>query len=1697
MSSEGSTEPLQAPLLASCCLVPGLNIVACSLKELPLHCPSCATDTAVPNGVPPSSSRRRKTSKPSGLPPADVFAQLTVEQIVMSRKPTLIDRLISQNKSALIMESRAKKRVGRPAKEVTQVNGKRKSNSNEEHVPGKKLRSSKNDGKKGINCRQKAVHQQPPSKRKKFDSDPTPSTNRYATRISMNKVRIPFSLRSGRKMADILKSKRKRVLTHQYLEQNDSQKKVKQLDTNSNTFNALDQREEKVKVEEIKPKRKKRKRCSMWVKKVKKPSRKVEDLPVLNKVESEEDEQETELEEEMELLMPTLEKQVDSSRELKLKNEETENESSLDMSVQDKRKLLEELEEVKSFELTAKVPINLENEQHSCEINLEVKTDSLKALPDTQPAVSIQEQIVNSGYDRTVGSYDKLTTHTQEIFGTNENRNNLHSMQGESIKMGNFRTSTREIVESEITARYCHMKEDFKKDLEPLKIKEFSKSEKEIIETEIKASNGGEAEISDIVGAIKIENQLDTKAAIINKVTADINETELMGSDEIDSEKIVEQDYLCYSSNLEGKEIILKNAASCKENTEIGMSLKHKSGDFEVQNSEQVKRIYDNVKEEVQSNTVHKDKNEELRPSEADSTSDVAFHVNKSISDQNFVCEEELKSTSASDVSVLPDSTKEVKCISPDIKIESDELTNQTPIILQKSGDDTVMISSNNHEHESNKMRTQSTPDKNCSVSEPVKKEGKLSVEQKQMKESVLQALGLKSLTAASEFKQQCEEDKQKCVQQQQLQQQQQQQQRNNSGYTGTLKAVIKLNRTGDKKRTMVYQRNEDALSSSDKLEYRICSDFPSTEGVPITHLADIGYNRKGLHQKYTDSVTNSVYVNPNNGTSHTEESEVNGDESKGNKESNLIIPEKSSSFSIHPGRLCSDVCSYCFGKFGSLDTPCHVAQIKGEERQKKILQNEPHLTPESCLCDACYRYVDRKVNYHPKSGNQQSTNSTTGHKTHQPQPQATCCVVNCVQQATHTIKRKWILKLKKNLTNKVEYLTVCGICRKRLNRNNLFSLGREADRLNLMLAEDGIPARLSDNLFLCKLCRYYSNLRLKYSDTSAIPPQNKAFYKNYRRKILMSLDIAVSNSDDDCEHSEDAATPEKKRTPSTTTGTSTTVLPRKASQGNTGGSNNSTAENVAGGSSSNNDSASEDTVSLSKLASLFGEQPEQQQTRMFGEQSEQQQTRIQVKFGNVNIHTLSNLNIGQQGGASTPVTGSNDKEGPEGVLSCHLDFKGTTTPDGALERCVCTIQFDKKAKQLWTDLQKPHGSQSLFLRHLIMMEKIWRAGYLVLSSNADEKAVKYVLNSKNKVRSFENSQSGTTGNSSNSSSTSPNNSVQTKPTKPKEVSQPSSQPLQPIRVRQQFQQHPQQPQPQPPQPQQQPQQPQLAAQSKQFLQPVHRPQQQQSQHPQLQHSLQQQIPKQQLNQQQKERFPLLPNTGEIEVTPIRTTAQPQVTIHPASAITVTASLQPQQHVRPVNQQLTITRPSHIQQTTSTSNNQHTVLQQQLMSKKLTPLDRAKSLVRMALPQHRPPPPRYYVPAQSSVAGVPHQYYSAGGSGTSRAPPPPLMKLQSYYQHQQQINQQSAAQQLPYQLHHLQQQQQHQQQPRTILPKLPKSLTVVSRMNSKPTAITLSHSGITIEKQSSVPPLRSSHPLPIEKPIISVFREPAVSSQQH
>lgn len=71
----------------------------------------------------------------------------------------------------------------------------------------------------------------------------------------------------------------------------------------------------------------------------------------------------------------------------------------------------------------------------------------------------------------------------------------------------------------------------------------------------------------------------------------------------------------------------------------------------------------------------------------------------------------------------------------------------------------------------------------------------------------------------------------------------------------------------------------------------------------------------------------------------HTSDGDTNGGEEAPGKA--LVIPEKASSFSIHPGRLCKDECSYCFGKFGLFDTPCHIAQMKSVERQDKILASK------------------------------------------------------------------------------------------------------------------------------------------------------------------------------------------------------------------------------------------------------------------------------------------------------------------------------------------------------------------------------------------------------------------------------------------------------------------------------------------------------------------------------------------------------------------------------------------------------------------------------------------------------------------------------------------------------------------------------------------------------------------------------------
>ena len=73
------------------------------------------------------------------------------------------------------------------------------------------------------------------------------------------------------------------------------------------------------------------------------------------------------------------------------------------------------------------------------------------------------------------------------------------------------------------------------------------------------------------------------------------------------------------------------------------------------------------------------------------------------------------------------------------------------------------------------------------------------------------------------------------------------------------------------------------------------------------------------------------------------------------------MVPEKASSFNIHPERTCSDCCFYCRQKFGLFDTPLHISQMKSLDIQKFAVEYS-NCSKDACLCDKCYRLVERNA---------------------------------------------------------------------------------------------------------------------------------------------------------------------------------------------------------------------------------------------------------------------------------------------------------------------------------------------------------------------------------------------------------------------------------------------------------------------------------------------------------------------------------------------------------------------------------------------------------------------------------------------------------------------------------------------------------------------------------------------------------------
>lgn len=137
--------------------------------------------------------------------------------------------------------------------------------------------------------------------------------------------------------------------------------------------------------------------------------------------------------------------------------------------------------------------------------------------------------------------------------------------------------------------------------------------------------------------------------------------------------------------------------------------------------------------------------------------------------------------------------------------------------------------------------------------------------------------------------------------------------------------------------------------------------------------------------------------------------------------------------------------------------------------------------------------------------------------------------------------------------------------------------------------------------------------------------------------------------------------------------------------------------------------------------------------------------TQIHVKLGNLNIGALGNLNIGQDVRHGTrPGDMQCFPTEAELALRAHFDLQPAAEDESAktarkgFEKCTTTIQFNPETKNLFYSLQMPYGNHSSFFRHLILLEKYFRSGDLVVARNADPKAVNYISSVQNRIRSYE-----------------------------------------------------------------------------------------------------------------------------------------------------------------------------------------------------------------------------------------------------------------------------------------------------------------------------------------------------------------------
>ena len=239
------------------------------------------------------------------------------------------------------------------------------------------------------------------------------------------------------------------------------------------------------------------------------------------------------------------------------------------------------------------------------------------------------------------------------------------------------------------------------------------------------------------------------------------------------------------------------------------------------------------------------------------------------------------------------------------------------------------------------------------------------------------------------------------------------------------------------------------------------------------------------------------------------------------------VVPEKASSFKIHPERTCGDCCFYCSLKFGMLDTPLHIKQLKTNEKQEFAMEFTG-FDRDACLCDRCFRFLDRRAAAKDMNG----AKNVKEPKEPKEEKVKKCIVRTCNRQVTSSVSKKWLIRLKKRLVKKIgldwdkvskasvkatfpicekhnsliDFYSNCGLCKRKLSVGGICTLGmstKEVEEMNILLREDHIPADLKENNFVCKLCKTFCGIKQKSLQPDYLKNHktHKAFYKDYRRK--------------------------------------------------------------------------------------------------------------------------------------------------------------------------------------------------------------------------------------------------------------------------------------------------------------------------------------------------------------------------------------------------------------------------------------------------------------------------------------------------------------------------------------------------------------------------------------------------------------------